>query len=83
MIDPSPGQLRRDQTHTVDLRHQVDERTQDRRQQADQPRRVATVAFGQEVGDRERAELAQVRRARTATVPTLGWRAEGARSRKV
>ena len=56
------GQARRDQAHAVDLRHDIGERAQDRGDDADEARDVAAVARAEEVGNRELAELAQVRR---------------------
>ena len=61
-LERHAGQARRDEADAVDLRHHVGERAQDRGEDADRPRNVAAEARAEKVGNRELAELAQVRR---------------------
>ncbi len=61
-LERDTGEARGDEADAVDLRHHVGERAQDRGEDPDGPRKVAAVACAEEVGNRELAELAQVRR---------------------
>jgi hypothetical protein len=61
-LEGQTGQAGDDQADPIDLRHHIGEGAQDRTEYADAARQPAAVAFAQEIGHRELAELAQVGR---------------------